>query len=488
MRLPKSVLLKRMAISQEEPDSKLEPQTADEFYDDGVEFEESGDRWFTSDISKGIRFYYRAHNSYKQALKMSPIMADALYNLPRLEFDVYNKYVKDDSIVLDDLTNCADALNDNQPGGLFQNIKSLCQSFESSIEILYQSGKENLISWDFFFNTAMCYFEYIDTLLSDASILNNVSSPDNELIKALQRCIIMFEKTLNLMNNILLNNVDDKSINKDSVSGVCIESYRMISSIYETLYSNELINIFDKFTKEFVEKIDSIVLTLFQEELSNDIIITLKISKLKERASRELDYDLFINKWMSEVELNDILEKQLIEASSIRSYIDKFETVGIDIPQLNKWNILTNLNTKYKDITNKLRSEIDQLIKKQGSKNDLLSNKISLLCSVFIERGDIELERSMLEIDEAIKNREMLRNNCKNLLKNALIYSKKSGGIRESMSGKLTRSKRQREAAMRLCIIEQKPQEDWNKIIGEKYWPIELDALTDIEAYKKFFT
>lgn len=485
MKIPKSVLLKRM---EEEPDNKLEPQTADDFYDEGVEFEESGDRWFTSDISKGIRFYYRAHNSYKQALKINPIMADALYNLPRLEFDVYNKYVKDDSIVLDDLNNCADALNDNQTGGLFQNIRSLCQSFESSIEILYQSGGENLIGWDFFFNTAMCYFEYIDTLLSDASILNNVTSPDNEFVKALQRCIIMFEKTLNIMENTLMNNVDDEIINKDTVSSVCIESYRMISSIYETLYSNELINILDTLTNAFIVKIDSIVLSLLEEKLSNDVIITLKISKLKERASRELDYNLFINKWMSEIELNDILEKQLIEASSIRSYIDKFETVGIEISQLNKWNILTNLNTKYKDITNKLRSEIDHLIKKQNSENDLLSNRISLLCSVFIERGDIELERSVLEIDEATKNCEILRNNCKNLLKNALIYSKKSGGIRESVSGKLTRSKRQREAAMRLCILEQKPQEDWNKIIGEKYWPIELNTLKDIEAYRIFFT
>ncbi|KAG0688562.1 hypothetical protein C6P40_000818 [Pichia californica] len=485
IRLPKSVLLKR--TDNFEQASSSEPQTAEEFYDAAVNYDESGDRWFSSDLSKGIRFYHRAHVNYKQSLKLNPIMLDSLYNLPRLEFDVYNKYIKDDSVILEDLNNCAEALNDNGPGGLFQDISSLCNSFEASIEILQQSGNGNTLGWDFFYNTALCYSEYIEILCSDPSILVDMS-PENLLVKATQRCIYMFDKVLNTMEEILVSVKDDGILNYESVASLCIESYRMFSCVYETLYDENLIGIFDSFMGQYLSKVDSVVLGLISNSLSDDILIPLKIAKLNERSSRQLDFDNFSNIWMSEGELNNNNEKRLTEASSIRSYLDKFETVGIKIPTTKKWFILTELNAKYKTIVDTLRTQIDHLTKIQNSENDLLSGQISLLCSIFIERADIDLERSTFEIQEAVNNCEILVNNSKNLLKNALIFSKKSGGIRESSSGKLARSKRQREAAMRLCLIERKSQEDWNKIIGEKYWQTELNALSDIEGYKQFFS
>ncbi|GAV28498.1 hypothetical protein PMKS-001969 [Pichia membranifaciens] len=481
MRLPKSVLLRRPDLAEETNDS--EPATAKDFYDEGVNYEESGDRWFTSDLSKAIRFYHRAHESYKQALKLDPVMMHALYNLPRLEYEVYNKYTKDDSVVMDDLSNCADALNDTKAGGLFQDIVSLCRTFESSIDILIQSGNESSMGWDFYFNSASCYFEYIETLCSDPSILQDLSEK-SELVKAVQRCIYMFEKVLSYMNDTLENNVEDESVNPEAVSSVCIESYRMLSVVYETLYTPELIGFMDNFTAGYLDRVDSVSNKLVQDPIPNDIILTLKIAKLSQRASRQLDYDPFVGIWTSEPELNDTIEKQLTQSSSVRSFLDKFETVEISVPDEAKWLILTNLDSTYRAINAILCSQIDELAKTNNSENDLLSGKISLACSVFIERADIFLERSFLKVNEAVKNRIVLRNNCKNLLRNALIFSKKTGGIRESIIGKLTRKKRQREAAMRLCLIEGKAQEEWGKIIGENYWPQELQALADIEGYK----
>lgn len=482
MRLPKSVLLRREEVPEQSED--VEPTNAEGFYDQGVRYEESGDRWFTSDLSKAIRFYYRAHESYKQALKLDPLMAHVLYNLPRLVYEVYNKYVKDDVVVLEDLNNCADALNDTQPGGLFQDIVSLCRNFEGCIDVLIQSGNADSIGWDLYFNTASCYFEYIEILCSDPSILEGLSE-DNELVKAIQRCIYMFERVLDYMNYALENDVEDESVNPEAISSVCIESYRMLSTVYETLYTEELITFVDSFTGEYLKKVDTVSSRLIQDSIPEDILITLKVAKLGERASRQLSYDTFIDLWASDPNLNNVLEKQLTESSSVRSYLDKFETVEVPIPDEAKWLILTQLDGKYRNITATLRAQIDELAKNNNTENDLLSEKISLVCSVFMERADIDLERSLLEVEQAKKNCLVLQNNCKNLLKNALIYSKKSGGIRESIIGKLTRKKRQREAAMRLCLLEGKPQEEWNKIVGENYWPKELQALSNIEAYKK---
>lgn len=484
MKLPRSVLLRRQEF-QEKPTVK-EPETGADFYDEGVTNEESGDRWFSSDLSKAIRFYYRAHESYKKALKLEPTMIDALYNLPRLEYEVYNKYIKDEAVILNDLDNCAEALSDNKVGGLFQNISSICRCFETSLELLTISGNEVALGWEYYFNAGMCYFEYAESLCSELSILQNLSA-ESELVKVVERCIFMFQKALGLMESISNSESNDETINSETLASVCIESFRMLSAIYETLYSQNLVSIMDQFTEYYLEQIDFLSSKLLQNSLSQDTLNALKIAKINERASRELNFDTFCSIWMSENSLNDLLEKQLIETSSFRSFIDKFETAGIAIPDENKWNILSILNSKYKAINNVLRLEVDELSKRTNTENDLLSTKISLLCSVFIERADIDLERSLLDTNEALQNRQVLMTNSKNLLKNALIFSKKSGGIKESACGKLTRNKRQREAAMRLCLLEGKPQETWNKIIGENYWPIELNALADIDAYKQFF-
>lgn len=493
-KLPRSVLAKSRVFEMEE-ETTTNPTTAEEFLDQGVQFEESGDRWFTSDLSKAIRFYHRAHNSYKEALKLNPILSDALYNLPRLEYEVYDKYTKDESVILDDLTNCADAINDNKQGGLFQNIYSLCKSFETSMEILIESGNDSLIGWDFNFNTGMCYYEYIEVLCSEPTNIINLNS-ESELVSLIKRCMKLFNSVLNSIENIIRNNkntVEDEKNDKLSILNVCIECYKMISTVYETLYNDELLNNMDLITSSFVEKIDYFVNEIINNNINNeipiDLINSLKIFKLNQIASRQLNYNNFFKIWNSqEIELNNNLEKQLVESSSIRSFIDKFETIDLQLPVELKWQILSDLNNKYKIITETLKQQIKEIETLQNLENDLLTKKISLLCSVFIERADIELERSFLEISEAISNRQILQNNCKNLLKNCLIYSKKSGGLKESSSGKLMRKKRQREAAMRLCLLEGKSQDDWNLIIGDKYWPLELKSISEIDAYKKFFS
>ena len=467
-----------------------EPDTADEFYDRGVDSEESGDRWFSSDLAKSLRFYYRAHQDYLNALRLNPVNADALYNLPRLEFEVYTKYIKDDSVILDDLENCADALNDNKAGGLFQDIPSLCRSFEASIQTLQQSGNDSLIGMDFYYNTAMCYYEYIDTLCADTQNIESLSS-ETEVVKAIERCIMFFSKYFFSIRSVISGENekdDDLQTDLESAANACIESYRMIATVYETIFSQQLIDTMSLVTDGFILQVDSFAEELSHAGIGETLLQSLKIAKLSERSSRILEFESLTQAWRSEESLNSLLEKQLIEASSTRSFIDKFETVGLTINADVKWAILNALSIQYRKITEALREDMAEAEKSQVLESDIISTKICLLCSVFIERADIDLERSLLDTEVARESQEVLQNNSRNLLRNALIYSKKSGGIRESIGGKLTRKKRQREAAMRLCLLEGKTQEDWNQIVGERYWPQELQIIGELETYKRYFS
>jgi len=66
--------------------NKKVPETADDFLDAGVEYEESGDRWRPGDKAKAGRFYVRAIDSYQASLVRNPRSFDAAYNKARLQY------------------------------------------------------------------------------------------------------------------------------------------------------------------------------------------------------------------------------------------------------------------------------------------------------------------------------------------------------------------------------------------------------------------
>ncbi|KAF8477143.1 hypothetical protein BDZ91DRAFT_778295 [Kalaharituber pfeilii] len=74
-------------ISKKQVSSKKTLQTADEFIQQGIELEESGDRWRAGDKPKDQagRFYIKAIAAYESALALQPNAADAAYNLARLQ-------------------------------------------------------------------------------------------------------------------------------------------------------------------------------------------------------------------------------------------------------------------------------------------------------------------------------------------------------------------------------------------------------------------
>lgn len=474
MKLPK-YLMDRMENSSDVSD----PKTAEDFYDLGVSEEESGDRWFTSDLGKGLRFYNRAHDYYLKSLEIDPTFSDALFNLPRLEFDVYIKYIKDDSVVMSDLENCDEVLKNKSNFPLIKDLTSICKTFESCFEIGLRSN--STIGWDFYYNLALVYFEYIETLCSDIPNVDAIFNPNNEIVLSLERCVNWFDQIFNYFESF--NGEENEFFGIDSIVQVICDAYNLISTVNESMYSNQLLDITNPIMEPLLNKIDK----LANELLINGMVhvssgIELRLAKLNQRSSSLYDFQSLIQCWNSQNEtLGNCVEKKLLEGSSYRTFLDKLE---LSLSDEAKWGILTHMSAFYKELYEITRNEVTELEKSRDSYGDTLSSKICLLCSINTERADIELERSLLDVEISIQNRPRLETNAKNILKNTIIFSKKSGGLKESVGGKLSRSKKQREAVMRLCLIDGNSQEEWDVILGARYWPVEIQTLNDISIYK----
>ncbi|KAG5370320.1 hypothetical protein CJU90_1683 [Yarrowia sp. C11] len=86
------------------------PSTAEEFFFQGGQDEERGERWLSgNDLSKGLRFYASALENYNQCVKLSPATSsdkfDAAYNIVRLKFDVwYEVYESGDYLLSGHMT------------------------------------------------------------------------------------------------------------------------------------------------------------------------------------------------------------------------------------------------------------------------------------------------------------------------------------------------------------------------------------------------
>ena len=57
-----------------------QPETADEYLAQGVEYEEAAEKWRAGDAVKAMRFYERALQNYDTALERFPQSFDLAYN------------------------------------------------------------------------------------------------------------------------------------------------------------------------------------------------------------------------------------------------------------------------------------------------------------------------------------------------------------------------------------------------------------------------
>ncbi len=490
-----------LSVTEEPSQTDKEPETADQCFNKGTEEEESGDRWITSDLSKALRFYQRAFDLYQKTLKMNPKNLDALYNASRLLFSVYTEYIKNEAVNLADLTNCEEALSGND-NSVIQPLEKITSVFQHAVDFV-GSHKTDSLPWDLYYNAAICYFEYAEDMTSGGY---ETDAHYDEAIGAMVSSEQLLTAVLKFQMQSLQDtdsgdqknkeeeddDDDDDKIVPTTALETCIDGYRLVTTLYEDACTKKRDQDVEKASQNFISDIDAAASELINAFSANgrleaDQINELRLAKAAFSSSRCTDVLACDNVW-KQSQIEDRPDKLLIQAGSYRTLLDKYDEANVEISDDQKWTVLTYMDRLYKQAYRILKAELDEYkLRKKKDHGDDSSNIISQICTIFIEEADIALERSNLtSCDIALKSQSVLVKNFHALLKNAVIYSKKSGGLRESIVGKLMREKRRREALIRMCIADGKTSvAELNSIIGFKHWPQEVQDLAEVAQYSE---
>lgn len=519
-------LLKSQKDNQEY-ESK-QPQTADEFLDQGAIDEESGDRWLGSDLAKALRFYQKAYNQYLMAIKLSPNSTlDSYYNASRLLFHVYNQYFKTDGVSVYDLNNVEDAISDGEDS-VVQNLSEIVSAHEKAIDVANSLNVR--IPLDLLFNTALVYTEVIeiqqenesdnfDTVLeygykTQGIFQNLIELQTAELQKFINDLNEITSDSLST-NNIASSNdtspqeeefTSEEVLQPSDVFETIISAYRLAQAVLENISdpnsqlmrSLDMINLFlstceavaDDLILSFGERNNTksdMISSITQENVDDYQICKTYIKGLAINEFSKV-YEL----WNSD-ELPQTPERYMLAADNIQTMIDRND-INLISASSNQtiaefyWKALTQMGNYYKQSQELLNTLLTEKKKRPSGTDDGIGSIISQISNIIIARSDIDLQRSQLQnYEPALKHKVVLFQNCKTFLKNAMNISNTTGGLRERITEKLQREKRKAEAVMRLCILEHKSSlQELDSILGRQKWTAELPNLSKLGYFDAF--
>ena len=511
----------------QEYDSK-QPQTADEFLDQGAIDEESGDRWLGSDLAKALRFYQKAYNQYLMAIKLSPNSTlDSYYNASRLLFHVYNQYFKTDGVSVYDLNNVEDAISGGEDS-VVQNLSEIVSAHEKAIEVANSLNVR--IPLDLLFNTALAYTEVIeiqqenesdnfDTVLqygykTQCLFQNLIELQTAELQKFINDLNEMTGDSSSTSNTASNNDTSpqeeeftsEEVLQPSDVFETIIAAYRLAQAVLENISdpnsqlvpSLDMINPFlatceavaDDLILNFGERNNtkSDMISSITQENENDY----QICKTYIKGLAINDFSKVFELWSND-ELPHTPERYMLAADNIQTLIDRND-INLNSTSSNQaiaelyWKALTQMGNYYKQSQELLNTSLAEKKKRPSGTDDGIGSIISQISNIIIARSDIDLQRSQLQnYEPALKHKDILFQNCKTFLKNAMNISNTTGGLRERITEKLQREKRKAEAVMRLCVLENKSSlQELDSILGRQKWTVELPNLSKLGYFDAF--
>ncbi|EGW30411.1 uncharacterized protein SPAPADRAFT_68513 [Spathaspora passalidarum NRRL Y-27907] len=516
--LKKSQQLSKGDSEEPQPD----PVTAEDFLVQGSIDEESGDRWLGSDLSKSLRFYQKAYSSYLKSIELSTPTDDSLldsyYNSARLLFSVYSTYFKHgDGIDVEDLTNVDEVFNARP--SVAQELPNIVNAHEQAMQIARSLGKK--IPFDLLFNTAVVYTELVEVEQenpdSDFNYLIDIFLKIKEILLTLMEAQVT--ELENFVNELTQINPVSSSVQVTHTSSeaekqeelvseeivqpvdlyeTVIASYKAIEALYENVTNEQhliqvntiilpLLETTDRLSQGLIEKFsdnspskNEMLANISQEQINQLVLNKTVLVGLSSDVNHVLEI------W-SNSELPDVAERYMIASDNIQTIIERNDiAIGQDKELF--WKCLSQQSQLLKRAQEILNETYIARKKVPSGIEQGLGTLICQLSEIMIARADIELQRSSISgLEASERNRDVLLQNVKNLLKSAMNIANSNGGLRERVSEKLQRDKKKSEAVFRLCLVENKTTiDELDKIMTRRRWVKEVPGIQKLGYYNQF--
>ncbi|KSA03763.1 uncharacterized protein AC631_00398 [Debaryomyces fabryi] len=464
------------------------------------------------------------------AIKLSPNgTLDSYYNASRLLFHVYNQYFKTDGVSVYDLTNVEDAISGGEDSVL-QNLSEIVSAHEKAIDVAQSLNIR--IPLDLLFNTALVYTEVIEIQQDNESdnfdtVLEYGYKTQGIFQNLIELQTAELQKFLNDLNEIAsdassTNNnntpsgsekppqeeefTSEEVLQPSDVFETIISAYRLAQAVLENVSdpnsqimpSLDMVNPFlstceavaDDLVLNFGERNNAksdMISSITQDNIDDYQICKAYIKGLAINDASKL-YDLWNNS-----ELPHTPERYMLAADNIQTMIDRND-INLNSANSNQkiaefyWKALTQMGNYYKQSQELLNTQLTEKKKRPSGTDDGIGSIISQISNIIIARSDIDLQRSQLQnYEPASKHKDVLFQNCKTFLKNAMNIANTTGGLRERITEKLQREKRKSEAVMRLCILENKSSlQELDSILGRQKWTTELPNLSKLGYFEAF--
>lgn len=496
------------------------PQNADEFLEQGAADEESGDRWFGSDVTKALRFYQKAYELYLACMRIAPgQLPDSYYNAARLLFHVYNHYVSAEEVNVETLENVGNATSGNaqsvmQPIGVVLRAHEEALRFAGlcpSIDLIYnyalvhtaflEDEEPSLPETLSYGGAAIQLFHRV--LTRQVADLTSFAAEISQLLSSNSEPTVVPEASLSAslagISPTKEEHTSEEVLQPVDVLDTVIAAYKLALAMIECAIGSDISPVVD-LVQPFLESCDTIASELMSNFSASTNQTPEMISSIESENHDEYavnraflhsfahidDAASYIAYWNQD-SLPNTPERYMFAADGLGLFLER-HSLNVKLAHGEQaamlWKCLSQMNVYYKSAQDLLQTQYLQKAKAPSGTNEGLGSLISQVCKLTIARADIEVQRCQLDHELARKSHEVLLKNAKTLLKNAMKFAETTGGLREKATEKLAREKRKTEIVLRLCLLEQKiSTAELDSIMGRARWTSELPLLKELEIY-----
>lgn len=431
-----------------------------------------------------------------EAINKDSSLIDAYYNANRLLFHVWEVYHSVPKSHLKSIEGCY--IHELSLSEVRQKHEFVVQRFEDVTWELYYNLV--LINTEFLENEDLS-FDEMQTVCTDSVVL--VGKVLDYHLKELDSFLKRLENPEVEDEEVRQNTDDDKEDDYDMIETITpsivldtlLTGAKFISASYESCENYIQINALKSGFIGFESRLQE-VLQLLMSKFSPEVnptnefglnfqpqeIEEIKLVKHSMGSFFINDFDQLVQYWKALDDTINTASRFMAEVDSVQNYKDREQ---LDSQQ--QWIVINHMNSNLKKAQELVKDDLQLQI---SNKTNEVSSRVSKIIEILILRADNELQRSSFnDLESSVKNREILRQNTVNLLKNGLNMSNTNCGLRETVSDRLRREKLRRECLIRLVVLTRDSfgEPDLIRNLGADHYLNEVEDLKSNELYRSYF-